>query len=270
MKPAVAGMPASEKRQSVRTAEANGARRPSPASSPIGMRLRLVAVQGRDGGERAGVGDEVGEEVDDRRRERRPAEDDERDRDVAHVRDAGVGEQPLDVALRERHDVAERHREDRDAPRFPSARRPGQSSLKDGGQDAVEDDEARALGSDGEVGDGGRRHSLVDVRRPGVERRERHLEAEPGEQQEERERHDRIGSEADLRQRRDPHAPALSEEEGDAVQRERRAEGARQEVLQPGLGGGRDGAEERGEDVEGEREGLEADEDEEQVESRGP
>ena len=78
-----------------------------------GMRLRLVPIEGGDRGERAGVRDEVREEVHDDGGERVAAEHDERDRHVTHVRDSGIGEEPLDVSLRQGDDVAERHGDDR-------------------------------------------------------------------------------------------------------------------------------------------------------------
>ena len=53
----------------------------------------------------------------------RPANvaDDDRDQQVARVRDARVGEHALDVPLRERDDVADDHRDDREPPRAACA-----------------------------------------------------------------------------------------------------------------------------------------------------
>src|SRR5262249_52836222 len=106
----------------------------------------------------------------------------------------------------------------------------------------------------------------VDVRGPGVEGRERDLESEPDEEKEESHGDDGVGREARVPETFDPDAAALSEEERDAVEREGRREGTRQEVLQTGLGRGVDLPKEAGQDVQREGQELEADEHEQEVE----
>ena len=100
-----------------------------------------------------------------------------------------------------------------------------------------------------------------------MERRERHLETEPDQQEKQRERHQRIAGEVRPRQGSDLNAPGFPEQEDDAVEGERRAERAGQEILQAGLGGGLDRPEERGEHVERQGQGLQSDEHEEQIEA---
>ena len=230
------------------------------------MGLRLVTIERRDRGEGAGVRDDVCEKVDDHGCERVAAEDRERDRDVPHVGDSRIGEQAFDVALGQRDHVAEAHRQDGErGDRGAESIR--HSGLEHGRQDPVEDDQARALGRDRQVGDGGRRHALVDVGRPRVERRERHLESETDQQKQEPERHERIRSQVGAREGGDPDAARLSEEERDPVERERRSERSGQEILQAGLRGGPDPSEERGQHVERERESFEADENHQQIEA---
>jgi hypothetical protein len=196
------------------------------------------------------------------------AEDDEGDRHVAHVGDARIRQEPLDVALRQGDHVAESHRDDRERRN----RRPepvGQAGLENRGEHAVENQDARALRGDGEIQDGRSRHALVHVGRPGVERGERHLEAKPDEKKQEPEGDGGTGGEAGPRQRLDARASGGAEEQNDPVKGERGAEGAGQEILQAGFGGGLDAAEECGQDVEGQRQGLQSDEDDEEIQSPG-
>src|SRR5450830_1081494 len=68
------------------------------------MGPHLVAREGGDARESADVGQRVREEVDKNGGERLAPEDRESDPDVAHVGDSRIGEEALDVALRERRD----------------------------------------------------------------------------------------------------------------------------------------------------------------------
>ena len=93
------------------------------------------------------------------------------------VRDGRVGEDPLDVPLHERRDVAPGERDARDhrdrvAPEVLVLRERDR-------QHAVGDDERGDLRRRRHERGHRRRRALVDVRRPHVERRRRRLEREP-------------------------------------------------------------------------------------------
>ncbi len=187
------------------------------------MRLALVGRERGHRGEGAGIRHQVGKQVDDGGREPLPARHHERHGHVPHVGDARIGEQALDVALSEGHDVAQGHRQNRHDG-DPGAKAFRQPLLEHGREDAVENEQARPLGRDGEIGDRGCGHARVHVGGPRMERRERHLEAETHEQEEQAHGDDGIGREARLHKRVDAHAAALAEKQRDAVESERRGE----------------------------------------------
>src|SRR4030095_15183189 len=132
---------------------------------------------------------------------------------------------------------------------------------------AVENEQARSLRRDRQIEDRRRGHALVDVGRPGVERGERHLEGEAGQEKEQSKRYGRALRESGPAEGLEPRASRRPEEKRHAVDRERRAEGSGQEILQPRLRRRLDATEESGEHVEGERQGLKPDEDDQQVEA---
>ncbi len=114
----------------------------------------------------------------------------EADQQVAGVRDARVGEQPLQVVLDHRHHVADDDRQRREHPeQIGEARRDGTEGLR---QQPQQRHERRHLHGDRHVrGDRGRR-AFVDVGRPLVERHRRHLEREAHDHQREPDRPERV------------------------------------------------------------------------------
>ena len=91
----------------------------------------------------------------------------------------GLDPHALDVGLKQRGEIADAHRRQRAGPhqRFPAVA----DGIESGDEDAQEDSEGGGFRSGGEeCGDGSRR-ALVDIGRPDLEWRRRHLEREADE-----------------------------------------------------------------------------------------
>ena len=110
-KPATNGMPPSDSRKSSIASASSGERCARPAIGVDAVRLLRPRHRLHDQ-ERAHVAEEVGDQIEEHHRDAVRRHRREADQHVADVRDAGVGEQPLDVLLRDRHQVAG---DDRDA-----------------------------------------------------------------------------------------------------------------------------------------------------------
>jgi hypothetical protein len=147
------------------------------------------------------------------------------------VRDARVGEHPLHARLRERQDVPDGHGGGRN---HPEQHRPvGVQAAEAVQEHPDERREARRFHGDGhERGDGGG-GTLVDVRRPHVERHRRDLE--PERDHEHRDAGQQHRARGGGRHRRgdlvEPERPGRSIDERDAVEQESGRERAEQEVL---------------------------------------
>ena len=114
----------------------------------------------------------------------------DRDQHEAGLRDRRVGEQALDVPLRERGDVADRERGDRDPGDRP---RPELLVARERRHEhPVGDDERHHLRRRAHERGHRRRRALVDVGRPHVERRRRGLEREPGDDHRQPEHEQRV------------------------------------------------------------------------------
>ncbi len=172
------------------------------------------------------------------------------DQRVADMADRAVGHQPLDVALVDRGEGAEQHRQDGDEPDdLPPFRGEAAERLD---EKADEERDRGDLRRHREERRDRRRRPLVDVGRPHMERHGRDLEGEP-----DRDEHD-ADDETDRR-------AAIGEELGEAIEARRPGEAvdqrgtveqhaggqrAEDEVLEPGLGRADRVAVEGGEDVE--------------------
>src|SRR5579859_297019 len=120
-----------------------------------------------DDGEGADGHECVGDQVVDDPREAGFIAGHEAKKNVADVRDGGVGEQALDVGLRERRKVAPGERSDGDS-RY-QALPDGLRATEDPDEQANEQREAGSLGGHADVSSNGRGRAFVDVWRPLVE-----------------------------------------------------------------------------------------------------
>ena len=169
--------------QGERAGQPAGARAGARGPSRTTTRVRAAtgprsSTESGDHGERDEGGDEVGQQV--AAREARTAERGdrgERQDDPAGLGDGRPGEQPHDVVLAQRHDVAERHAGDgehRDGDERRAAER----------GDRLHDDEQRGqrrhLGHAGEEHRDRQRRAAYAVGGPGVERHQRELEGDAG------------------------------------------------------------------------------------------
>ena len=183
------------------------------------------------------------------------------------MRDRRVRQHPLHVGLGEPEDRADRHRDDRDHPDHRPPVPPG------GGEGDVEHPQDRAerrhLRAGRHQRGHRRRRALVDVRRPGVERRRAGLEQQPDQQQREAEEEQQVvllAAGRRLQDLRQVDRVGVAVQQGDAVQEERGRERAEQEVLDRRLLGQQPAPPgQPAEQVERQREHLERDEHEQQV-----
>ena len=186
---------------------------------------------------------------------------------VAGLGDAGVAEHPLQRALAEGADVAD---DDRDRRQDRQRRRPLVDLGAEGDvEEAQEDGEGGGLGGDRHEGRDRGRRPLVDVRRPLVEGGDRGLEGEADgghrdpDQDQRVAQHPLVGDPD-----RDPGEvgrAGAAVEEGHPVEQRRRADRADDQVLEPGLERALAPQVGRAEDVERDREGLDRDEEGDQV-----
>ncbi len=150
--------------------------------------------------------------------------------------DGGVGQHPLDVALGHRQHRADEHAEDRDDPHH---RLPAPPVRAEGDVEEPHDRaERRRLGRGRHERRDGGRGALVDVRRPGLERRRADLEEQADGQHPEADEHQRLVGRvvADrLVDVAEVHRPGEAVGERDAVEEEGGGERAEHEVLERGL-----------------------------------
>ena len=220
------------------------------------VRLHPLARQQQQDAERSEVHGDVDQEIEEHAPgPGGPARSDP-DHEIAGVGDAGVGQEPLQVCLKQRGEVAQDHRDhgDRRQHRPPDAGEVGQRE----GKDPEQPGERPHLGHDRHERRDRERGALVDVRRPGMEGDERSFERQP-----DREERD-PGAEEPGGPRRPDLAeidrPGRPEYERDPVGKKGGGERAEEQVLQAGLqrppASPRDGRQ----DVQGEAQDLEAEE----------
>ncbi len=187
--------------------------------------------------------------------------------DEAGVVDRRVGQHSLHVGLHDGHDRTDEERQDGDAvdDGLPVDPVGGEPEVEDTDQPG----ETRRLDARRHVGHDRRRSTLVDVGGPGVERRRRHLEPEAhqqhrhaGEEQAVVEQHGGRQVVEDLDEVR---AAGGAVGEGDAVEQERRGERPEDEVLHAGFLRRGPPQVHGGEHVDGQREDLEAEEQDDEV-----
>ena len=147
--------------------------------------------------------------------------------------DRGIGHQPLDVALPDRGERAQRHRGDRDKDDDLLPLRDDAGKRRE--RHAGEHGERSDLGGGGKKRRHRRRRALIDVGRPHVERHRRNLEAEPREQEHQAEHEAdatglRGGSDAG---KADGAGEAV--DQGGAIEQHARRQRTEHEILQPGL-----------------------------------
>ena len=188
--------------------------------------------------------------------------------------DRGVGEHPLDVVLRQGHQVAERHRqrgqdEDHDHP-FLAKRK---ERLR---KDTQHHRERPHLRAHGQVARHGRGRALVGVGRPVVERDGGHLERDARRQ--EGQTHREPGREGRLagddradpgRHVGDPGGPGQAPDIGQAEQEDGAGERPEQEVLDRALGGERIPLVVPGEEVARDHHEFQAHEQDDEIRGRG-
>ena len=152
------------------------------------------------------------------------------------MRDGGVREHPLHVALGHRHDRADGHGEDRDDPqhRLPAPAVGAEGDVEEPQHRA----ERRRLGGRGHERRHGGRGALVDVGRPGLERHGADLEEQPdGQHAHADEQQGLVGGVVadgvvDLAE---VHRAGVAVDERHAVEEEAGGEGTEHEVLERGL-----------------------------------
>ena len=128
MKPAVAGIPASESIAIVSGQASSGRGRAEPGDGVDVVAVGRFALARDDHRERGQVHQQVDDQVEDRRGDAEAARDDDAAHDVAGLRDRGVGEHPLQRGLRQRADVADDDRDRRERRRAPAPSRTGRST----------------------------------------------------------------------------------------------------------------------------------------------
>ena len=225
------------------------------------------AVEQRDDSERADVRHRVGQQI-----EQHGALGDvvcrhERHEQIAAVRDARVGEHPFDVALRDADHRPHDHRRRGDRPHD----RPPQAvqRLERGEEHADERRKrSRLYASRHETGDS-RRSAFIRVGRPHVEwhrrdlERESHQQEADGKQLHRRRRHRLGGDQAP--DAIEPGAAGQAVGKGDPVKKKRTRKRPEQKILEGRLGrGGRVAADAR-EHVDGERQHLQREKDDQEI-----
>ena len=183
------------------------------------------------------------------------------------MRDGRVGEEALDVVLRDGDDGAERHRRDGDdgEHQLPGPRRAAEAHV----EHAQQGGDGRGLRGDRHEAGDRRRGAHVDVGGPGVERHGADLE-----EQADRD-HDEAAQQQTLRagvgrdgrvELREAHAPGVAVEQRDAVEHDGRGQRAEQEVLERRLLAEQaTTARHRGQQVQRQREDLDGHEQHQQV-----
>ncbi len=181
---------------------------------------------------------------------------------ITGVRNGAVGQQPLDVRLHQRAQIAGEHRKRRERPEGPEPEvRGGRNRRKD----AQQQSERRGLRSRGKKRRNRRWSALVDVRRPHLERRGGHLEAQADQDHgqpklEKRAMKKLLGAHFGQHRR-----SARSIHQRDPVEEKRRRERAQQEILHRRFGRLERIAAVSRQNVAGDRTHLQADERGEQL-----
>ena len=193
---------------------------------------------------------------------------------IACVGNGRVGEQTAKAGLRDRDQISEQHRGDRDGDdhRHPSAlevvqRRATLGAGKANHQDLEEDEEACDLGAGRDEGGARSGRALVDVWRPEVEGRGGDLESEADHGRNDRKDHEGV------ERRRVDCAGDLEEvgrigeavEQAEAEQHEGRRHSAEEEVFESSFGGAGAALVEPCKNVDRQAQQLERDEDDEEV-----
>ena len=232
-------------------------------------RLAARALAQRDHSEGAGRGEGIGQKIEEHRAGPAHAAGDQADQHVADVGDRRVGEHPLQVRLRERDDVSDRHRDRRD---HPEQRRPvGRHAAQGHREHADQGREGAGLGPGRDQRRHARRRALIHVGHPHVKRHRGDLEAEPDHQEPEAGDEQRVTWSGSDR-RRDPvqvRRAGGAVDERDAVEQERRGERAEEEIFHRRLARGELPLEHARQDVERERHQLEGQEHDDQVAGGG-
>ena len=186
--------------------------------------------------------------------------------------DARVGEQSLEVRLRNGRKISEDHGgtgEDRD-DRHDLGLQVGNDD--EGFEHAQQNDESRSFRGDGEVSGNRGGCALVNIGHPELEWGCGDLEAERDKDESETEEqrgNDRVvESGQGFGDGREIGVSGYAVDPGDAVNKEPGGERAEHEILRPGLEAGRAAAQVRDEDVESYRDQLERDENHDEVRGR--
>ena len=204
-----------------------------------GYVVLVAALDCEHDGERAQVHEGIDQEVVQGRLSTLRGARGETDENIAGVGDARIGQHALEARLAERRKVADGHRQHGE---HREADEPGLVMSDQRGHHADEGGEGRGLGRHRHERGDRRRRALVDIRRPLVERDERHLEAVADEEQPDADRKQR-GEGQGHRERRYALADLgqvggarRTVDQGDAVKEEAAGKGAQQEVLQRRFG----------------------------------
>ena len=229
----------------------------------------ILAAQHDDDGKRAELHERIHEQVDQRgfdaaRRARHHA-----DEHVAGVRDRRVGQHPFHVRLRERRDVADRHRDD--GQRLEQQPPVGIHHRQPFDEDTQQHRERRGLRSDREKRGDRRRRALVHVRRPHVERHRRNLESDARHDQDDRKHEPLVGflTREERRHHTEIRRAGQPVHQGHAVQQHAERERAEQEILHGRFVRALTRLDEPGENVERHGHRLEADEDGDEIDPAG-
>ena len=224
-------------------------------------------AQSDDYRERSQRRDGVGEQVKHERGAAEARTDDDCNQDVACMRNARVGEQALDVALSQRNQISDDHRNRRQPPHgFVPDVKQRRKRLE---PEAEERGEGRTFYRRGHVRGDRRRRAFVSIGSPHVERCRRNLEPEADENQRDSHQQQSIVLEAEA----DDVRPDLDEvsgagcavDERDTVQQEGGRKGAEQEILDCSFGGALGPAIDTDQHVDRDRHELDPEEHDDQV-----
>ena len=232
------------------------------------MRLRALGLgHGFHHQECAHVSEEIGHQIEEHHGDAVGRDGGEPDQHVADVGHARVGQQPLDVLLRDRHQVAA---DDGDGGEAGGHGHPEEHAIAHALEIEPEDHhEAGRLGRHREPRHEGRAGGLVGVGHPHVERERGDLEAQPAQRQQHPEQHHRVPR---RHGGRDPaHVGGAGDpvDERQAVGQHGRGDRAHQEELQRRLHRLRLALQEAGQVVERDGHQLEGHEEQDQVAGRG-
>ena len=179
---------------------------------------------------------------------------------ISGVSNRRISQQALDVLLHQRADVAQRHRERRRHPDHPE---PARSAA--GEEHAQQHRERRRFRAGGHERDDRSWRAFINVGRPDMERRRRHLEAQSDEHQPHCEvRQGGLLGLQEVRNVVDVGGSGGAVDHGHAVKEERSGEGAEQEILQRRLGAFGGAAAHSGQNVSRDRRNFQRDEDQHQ------